>query len=80
MWYNWVIPIVTLLAGLAGGFYGGVHYLKKQVANMQMDEKQIQTMARSMGMNLNQKQLKQMSRNMKNMKMPNTKLPKPKSK
>ncbi|WP_232697780.1 YneF family protein [Brevibacillus daliensis] len=76
-WYNWVIPIVTLLLGLAGGFYGGVQYLKKQMSNMQMDEKQIQAMARSMGMNLNQKQLKQMSRNMKNMKMPN-KLPKAK--
>ncbi|MGE5702132.1 MAG: YneF family protein, partial [Clostridia bacterium] len=42
---------------------------------MQMDDKQIQAMARSMGVNLNQKQLKQMSRNMKNMKTPN-KLPK----
>lgn len=73
MWYNWVIPIVTLLVGLAGGFYGGTLYLKKQLGNMQMDDKQIQTMARSMGMNLNQKQLKQMSRNMKNMKMPTKK-------
>ncbi len=70
MWYHWVIPIVTLLIGLAGGFYGGTYYLKKQISNMQMDEKQMQAMARSMGMNLNQKQLKQMSRNMKNMKMP----------
>ncbi|USG68496.1 YneF family protein [Brevibacillus ruminantium] len=69
-WYNWVIPIVTLLVGLAGGFFGGTYYLRKQVENMQMDDKQIQAMARSMGMNLNQKQLKQMSRNMKNMKMP----------
>ncbi|GEC90732.1 hypothetical protein BFO01nite_38740 [Brevibacillus formosus] len=70
-WYNWVIPIVTLLIGLAGGFYGGTYLLKKQMSNMQMDEKQLQAMARSMGMNLNQKQLKQMSRTMKNMKMPN---------
>jgi uncharacterized protein YneF (UPF0154 family) len=38
---------------------------------MQMDEKQLQAMARAMGVNLNQKQLKQMSRNMKNMKLPN---------
>ncbi|GED29771.1 hypothetical protein BCE02nite_09120 [Brevibacillus centrosporus] len=70
-WYNWVIPIVTLLLGLVGGFAGGTYYLKKQMQNMQMDEKQLQAMARSMGMNLNQKQLKQMSRTMKNMKMPN---------
>lgn len=70
-WWNWVIPIVTLIIGLIGGFYAATYYLKKQMSNMQMDEKQIQNMARSMGMNLNQKQLKQMSRNMKNMKMPN---------
>ncbi|CAM5796125.1 YneF family protein [Brevibacillus borstelensis] len=69
-WYNWVIPIVTLIIGLAGGFFGGTYYLRKQVENMQMDDKQLQAMARSMGVNLNQKQLKQMSRNMKNMKMP----------
>lgn len=70
MW-QWIIPILTLILGLVGGFFLGAYYLRKQVSNMQMDEKQIQTMARSMGMNLNQKQLKQMSRNMKNMKMPN---------
>ncbi|MDA5110036.1 MULTISPECIES: YneF family protein [Brevibacillus] len=70
-WYNWVIPIVTLIIGLVGGFAGGTYYLKKQLQNMQMDEKQLQAMARSMGVNLNQKQLKQMSRTMKNMKMPN---------
>lgn len=69
-WYNWVIPIVTLIIGLAVGFFGGTYYLRKQVENMQMDDKQLQAMARSMGVNLNQKQLKQMSRNMKNMKMP----------
>lgn len=75
MWWNWVIPIVTLIIGLVGGFYAATFYMKKQIANMQMDDKQIQAMARSMGVNLNQKQLKQMSRNMKNMKTPN-KLPK----
>lgn len=75
MW-SWIIPILTLLAGLAGGFFAGTYYLRKQLSNMQMDEKQLQAMARSMGMNLNQKQLKQMSRNMKNMKLPNNKLKK----
>ncbi len=70
MW-QWIIPVLTLILGLVGGFFIGVYYLRKQISNMQMDEKQIQAMARSMGMNLNQKQLKQMSRNMKNMKMPN---------
>lgn len=71
MWYNYVIPVVTLIIGLIGGFWGGTYYLRKQLQNMQMDEKQLQAMARSMGMNLNQKQLKQLSRNMKNMKFPN---------
>ncbi len=65
MW-NWIIPILTLLVGLAGGFFLGAYYLRRQMSNMQMDDKQIQQMARSMGMNLNQKQLKQVSRNMKN--------------
>jgi len=70
MW-NWIIPIVTLLVGLVGGFFIGAYYLRRQLSNMQMDDKQIQAMARSMGMNLNQKQLKQVSRNMKNTKLPN---------
>ncbi|MFM1655274.1 YneF family protein [Brevibacillus sp. B_LB10_24] len=70
MAWNWIIPIVTLIIGLVGGFFGGTYYLKQQISKMQMDEKQIQAMARSMGVNLNQKQLKQMSRNMKNAKMP----------
>ncbi|HZG15497.1 MAG TPA: YneF family protein [Candidatus Bathyarchaeia archaeon] len=70
MW-NWIIPILTLLVGLVGGFFIGAYYLRRQLSNMQMDDKQIQAMARSMGMNLNQKQLKQVSRNMKNTKMPN---------
>jgi uncharacterized protein YneF (UPF0154 family) len=70
MW-QWIIPILTLLAGLIGGFFLGAYYLRKQLSNMQMDDKQLQAMARSMGVNLNQKQLKQMSRTMKNMKLPN---------
>lgn len=72
MW-DWIIPILTLILGLVGGFFGGVYYLRRQLANMQMDEKQIQAMARSMGMNLNQKQLKQMQRQMKNMNLPGRK-------
>ncbi|NGQ97398.1 YneF family protein [Brevibacillus sp. SYP-B805] len=70
MW-QWIIPILTLLAGLIGGFFLGAYYLRRQLSNMQMDDKQLQAMARSMGVNLNQKQLKQMSRTMKNMKLPN---------
>lgn len=72
MW-NWIIPILTLLVGLVGGFFLGAYYLRRQFSNMQMDDKQIQAMARSMGMNLNQKQLKQVSRTMKNTKFPTNK-------
>ncbi|WP_027415618.1 YneF family protein [Aneurinibacillus terranovensis] len=64
-----ILPILTLLIGLAGGFAIGVWYLRRQMSNMQMDEKQLQQIARSMGMNLNQKQLNQMSRRMQNVKL-----------
>ncbi|GEN33886.1 MULTISPECIES: YneF family protein [Aneurinibacillus] len=67
MW-EYIIPILTLIIGLVGGFAIGVWYLKNQMTNMQMDEKQLQQIARSMGMNLNQKQLNQMTRRMQNVK------------
>lgn len=63
MW-SYIIPILTLIVGLVGGFFGGVYYLKYQMQNMQMDEKQLQAMAKSMGMNLNQKQLSQATKAM----------------
>lgn len=65
-----IIPIVTFIIGAVGGFAGGVFYLRRQMSNMSMDNKQIQQMARQMGMNLNQKQLNQMNRKMKNVKPP----------
>ena len=65
-----IIPIVTFIVGAVGGFAGGVFYLRRQMSNMSMDNKQIQQMARQMGMNLNQKQLNQMNRKMKNIKPP----------
>jgi uncharacterized protein len=69
MW-NTIIPILTLIIGLVGGFFGGVYYLKYQMTNMKLDDKQLQAMAKSMGMNLNQKQLtqaqKMMQQSMKN--------------
>ncbi|MFT9848711.1 YneF family protein [Aneurinibacillus sp. REN35] len=67
MW-EYIIPVLTLIVGLVGGFAIGVWYLKNQMSNMQMDEKQLQQIARSMGMNLNQKQLNQMTRRMQNTK------------
>jgi uncharacterized protein len=66
MW-NYIIPILTLILGLVGGFFGGVYYLKHQMTNLNMDDKQLQAMAKSMGMNLNQKQIMQATKAMKSM-------------
>ncbi|MFD2171388.1 YneF family protein [Tumebacillus lipolyticus] len=59
-----LIAIGTLLVGLILGALGGVYYLKKKMQNMQMSDKEVQAMARSMGMNLNQKQLAQVTKRM----------------
>jgi uncharacterized protein YneF (UPF0154 family) len=60
-----LIAIGTFLLGLVLGAIGGVYYLKQKMQNMQMSDKEIQAMARSMGMNLSQKQLAQVSKRMK---------------
>ena len=62
-----IIPVITFIVGAVAGFAVGVYYLKKQFSNMAMDQNQIKQMAKQMGMNLNQKQLNQMSRTMNNM-------------
>lgn len=59
-----LIAIGTFVLGLVLGAIGGVYYLKNKMTNMQMSDKEIQAMARSMGMNLNQKQLMQVSKRM----------------
>lgn len=69
-WYNIVIPIVTLLAGLAGGFFIGVFYLRKQLEKMQNDPEMIQRMAKQMGYNLNKQQMNRAQNMMKNQKFP----------
>ncbi|MFC4768683.1 YneF family protein [Effusibacillus consociatus] len=72
VWY-WVIGIVCFLVGAVAGFYGAVQYLKKQMANMTMSEADVQAMARSMGRNLNKKQLAQVTRQMQSMSQKNMK-------
>lgn len=81
MW-NIIIPIVTLVVGLIGGFFFGVIYLRKQITKMQnnpemmrkqlegMDPQTMQKMARQMGLNLDQKQMRQAQKMMKNGKFP----------
>lgn len=63
-----VIPIVTLIAGLAGGFFIGVFYLRKQLEAMQRDPAMLQKMAKQMGYNVNKQQLQRMQQMMKNQK------------
>ena len=69
-WYNYVIPIVTLLIGLAGGFFIGVFYLRKQLEKMQNDPEMMQKMAKQMGYNLNKQQMARAQNMMKNQKFP----------
>lgn len=69
-WYNIVIPIVTLIIGLAGGFFIGVFYLRKQLENMQNNPEMLQKMAKQMGYNLNSKQMQKAQHMMKNQKFP----------
>lgn len=66
---NWVIPIVTLIVGLAAGFAAGVFYLKKQIEKMQSNPDMLQQMAKQMGYNLNKQQMNQMQQMMKKQKM-----------
>lgn len=66
MWWNWVIPIVTLIVGLVGGFFIGAYYLRKQLEKMQSDPQMMQKMAKQMGYNLNPKQMQQAQQMMKN--------------
>ncbi|MFD1884545.1 MULTISPECIES: YneF family protein [Paenibacillus] len=66
MWWNWVIPIVTLIVGLVGGFFIGAYYLRKQLEKMQNDPQMLQKMAKQMGYNLNSKQMQQAQQMMKN--------------
>ena len=65
-WYDIVIPIVTLVAGLVGGFFIGVYYLRKQMEAMQNNPDMLREMAKKMGYNVNQKQMNQMQQMLRN--------------
>jgi hypothetical protein len=60
-----IIPILTLVVGLIGGFAGGVFYLRRQLTKMQSDPEMLQKMARQMGYNLNKQQLQRAQQMMK---------------
>lgn len=72
MWY-WIIGILAFLLGLVAGFYGAVQYMKKQMTKMTMSEDDVQAFARSMGRNLNKKQLAQVTRQMQQINTKNAK-------
>ncbi|GIP54165.1 MULTISPECIES: YneF family protein [Paenibacillus] len=61
-----VIPIITLIVGLVGGFAIGVFYLRRQLTKMQSDPQMLQKMAKQMGYNLNGKQMQKAQQMMKN--------------
>ncbi|GIP06166.1 hypothetical protein J28TS4_45730 [Paenibacillus lautus] len=65
-----VIPIITLIVGLVGGFFIGVFYLRKQLEKMQNDPQMLQKMAKQMGYNMNSKQMQRAQQMMKNQPMP----------
>ncbi|GFN31130.1 YneF family protein [Paenibacillus xylaniclasticus] len=67
MWYA-VTAIVALIVGLAGGFFAGVFYLRKQLERMQSDPEMLQKMAKQMGYNMNKQQMQRAQQMMRNQK------------
>lgn len=67
MW-QWIIPILTLIVGAAGGFAGGIYYLRRQMESMQSNPEMLAKMAKQMGYNLNKQQMNKMQSMMKNQK------------
>jgi uncharacterized protein YneF (UPF0154 family) len=61
-----VIPILTLIVGLILGFLIGVYYLRYQMTKMQSNPEMLQKMAKQMGYNMNNQQLQQAQKMMKN--------------
>ncbi len=67
--WDWIIPIVTLIIGLAGGFFIGVFYLRRQLEQMQSNPEMLAQMAKKMGYNLNKQQMNTVQNMMKKQKL-----------
>ncbi|MDD9271103.1 YneF family protein [Paenibacillus sp. GCM10023248] len=67
MW-SYIIPILTLIVGLVGGFFIGVFYLKRQLEAMQSNPEMLAKMAKQMGYNMNKQQINKAQQMMKNQK------------
>jgi len=65
MW-SYIIPIVTLIVGVIVGFIIGVFYLRRQMTKMQSNPEMLQKMAKQMGYNMNNQQIAQAQKMMKN--------------
>jgi uncharacterized protein len=61
-----LIAIGTFVVGVVVGGIGGVYYLKNKMMKMSFGDADIASMAKNMGMNLNQKQMQQLQQRMKN--------------
>ncbi|MDG0792572.1 YneF family protein [Cohnella ginsengisoli] len=64
--WNILIPVLTLIVGLALGFLGGVFYLRSQMTKMQNNPDMLAKMAKQMGYNMNKQQLQKAQQMMKN--------------
>ena len=67
MW-SIVVPIITLIVGLVGGFFIGVFYLRKQLESMQNNPEMLQKIAKQMGYNMNKQQMNKVQQMMKKQK------------
>lgn len=63
--WTYVIGAACLVGGLVGGFFIGVWFLRRTMANMQWEDQDVAQMARRMGMNLNPRQLQVVKQQMK---------------
>lgn len=64
MVWSIVIPILTLVLGFFAGAFVASRVLRKEMEKMQNDPAQIQAIAKSMGVNMSQKQLNMVTRQM----------------
>lgn len=63
--WDYLIPLLTLIAGAIAGFAGGVYYLRRQMEKMQNDPETLQKMAKQMGYNMNRQQMTKVQQMMK---------------
>ena len=64
MVWSILIPILTLILGFLAGAFVASRVLRKEMEKMQNDPAQIQAIAKSMGVNMSQKQLNMVTRQM----------------